>query len=267
VSRSFKPSNYNLVIDGITFAPNWTYEGLLTITGSLVAANEIVLNAHQLKLHSAELRIDGRSHSANVQYQEEQQRVKLLFEDILCSCQDAELIVRFQGLINDAMAGFSRSKYRPVAPTAHSVSQNVDGEDNYMLFTQFQPCDARRAFPCFDEPALKASFELSIEIPDDQIALSNTAVETTIESSRSRSSPDWKWKFVQFEKSPVMSTYLFTWAVGDLAYAEAHTMRVYGKQSLPVRLYTTKGLEEQGSFALAYAWRIIDLLSGVSTTQ
>ena len=84
-----------------------------------------------------------------------------------------------------------------------------------MLSTQFQPCDARRAFPCFDEPALKASFELSIEIPDDQTALSNNPVTNITLTSRSGGTEGWKWKVVTFEKTPVMSTYLYTWAVGD----------------------------------------------------
>ena len=128
-----------------------------------------------------------------------------------------------------------------------------------MLFTFFQPCDARRAFPCFDEPALKASFELSIEIPDDQVALSNMPVERTTVAS----SPDEKWKVVKFERSPVMSTYLFTWAVGDFGFVEALTERLYNKGRLPIRIYTTKGLEQQAQFALGYAGRIVDSLSEV----
>ena len=136
-----------------------------------------------------------------------------------------------------------------------------------MLSTQFQPCDARRAFPCFDEPALKASFELSIEIPDDQTALCNTPEKETTPSSRPGGSAGWKWKVVQFEKSLVMSTYLYTWAVGDFGYVEAETERRYSGRRLPVRVYTTKGLEEQGRYALEHAWKIIDLLSEVRTSS
>ena len=135
-----------------------------------------------------------------------------------------------------------------------------------MFSTQFQPCDARRAFPCFDEPAMKASFELSIEIPAHQVALSNMPVMETINSSRLVDSTGYQWKIVKFEKSPVMSTYLFTWAFGDFSYIEAKTERKYKGQQLPVRVYTTKGLEEQGRYALDHAWRIIDLLSEVSNS-
>jgi aminopeptidase N len=133
-----------------------------------------------------------------------------------------------------------------------------------MLSTQFQPCDARRAFPCFDEPAIKASFKLSIEIPDDQVALSNMPVKSMSGSTRHSSSQAWQWKVVHFEKSPAMSTYLYTWAVGDFGYIAAETARMYNGKPLPVRVYTTKGLEEQGRLALEYAWRVIDLLSEVN---
>ena len=163
------------------------------------------------------------------------------------------------------MAGFSRSKYKPTVPPAPSVAYDADDEHHYMFSTQFQPCDARRAFPCFDEPALKASFELSIEIPDDQIALCNTPHKETTVSSRPGGLKDWKWKVVKFERSPVMSTYLYTWAFGDFAYVEAETEKKYNGKRLPVRVYTTKGLEEQGRYALEHAWKIIDLLSEVST--
>jgi aminopeptidase N len=71
-----------------------------------------------------------------------------------------------------------------------------------MLSTQFESCDARRAFPCFDEPNLKATFDFEIEIPKGQMALSNMPVQSEREGSNSG------LKFVTFEKTPVMSTYV-----------------------------------------------------------
>jgi aminopeptidase N len=113
---------------------------------------------------------------------------------------------------------------------------------------------------------MKASFEFSIEIPDDQIALCNTPEKETTASSRPGGSKDYKWKVIKFEKSPVMSTYLYTWAFGDFGYVEAETEREYNGKRLPVRVYATKGLEEQGRYALEHARKFIDLLSEVSTS-
>jgi aminopeptidase N len=149
------------------------------------------------------------------------------------------------------MAGFYRSQYKPAAPPAASVPH--DDAWHYMLSTQFESCDARRAFPCFDEPNLKATFDLTLEIPNDQVALSNMPVK----ESQAHPNKDGR-TVVSFETTPVMSTYLLAWAVGDFEYIETHTEREYNGKKLPVRLYTTRGLKEQGQWALDHAPKIID---------
>lgn len=70
-----------------------------------------------------------------------------------------------------------------------------------MFSTQFESGDARRAFPCFDEPNLKATFDFSIEIPEDQVALSNMP-EKEVQKGKNG------LKVVSFEKTPLMSTYV-----------------------------------------------------------
>ena len=97
------------------------------------------------------------------------------------------------------MAGFYRSKYKPVGEPAKSVP--MDGDSRCMFSTQFESCDARRAFPCFDEPNLKATFDLSIEIPNDLVALSNMPEKEKVNHKEGL-------KVVSFERSPVMSTYV-----------------------------------------------------------
>ena len=97
------------------------------------------------------------------------------------------------------MAGFYRSKYKPAAPPAASVPK--DDEYHYMFSTEFESCDARRAFPCFDEPNLKATFDFDMEIPDDQVALSNMTVKDV-----KKTKPG--YQVVTFDRTPVMSTYV-----------------------------------------------------------
>lgn len=160
--------------------------------------------------------------------------------------------------MNNAMAGFYRSKYKPAVPPAKSVP--MDGDHHCMFSTQFESCDARRAFPCFDEPNLKATYDLSIEIPEDLTALSNMP-EKTVESSQNG------FKIVTFEKTPMMSTYLLAWAVGDFGYVEDLTKRKYNGMRIPVRFYSTRGLEEQGRFGLVNACQILDYYSEVASTM
>ena len=154
------------------------------------------------------------------------------------------------------MSGFYRSKYQPTTSPAKSVPE-VDG-NHYMFSTQFEPTDARRAFPCWDEPNLKASFDVTLEVPDDLVALSNMPEKDVAKSERKAG-----FKVVSFERTPVMSTYLLAWAIGDFEYVEDFTRRQYQGRRLPVRVYTTKGLKERGRFALENAHQIVDYFSEV----
>ena len=153
------------------------------------------------------------------------------------------------------MAGFYRSKYKPAATPLASVPS--DESHHYMFSTQFESCDARRAFPCFDEPNIKATFDVTLEVPEDLVALSNMPVKSESKASKPGT------KLVEFERTPIMSTYLLAWAVGDFQYVEAFTERRYDGKHLPIRVYTTRGLEEQGRYALDHAHRTVDYFSEV----
>jgi aminopeptidase N len=215
-----------------------------------------VLNAHQLKVHSAELKTGDATKSAkNISYDEKRQRVTLDFGEKINYSGEATLEIKYEGTINNVMAGFYRSKYTPKGEVPASVAK--DEEFHYMFSTQFESCDARRAIPCFDEPNLKATFDVEIEVPKDQTALSNMP-EKEIKSSKRDG-----FHTVVFERTPVMSTYLLAWAIGDFEYVEAFTERKYNGKSIPVRVYTTKGLKEQGRFALDNCHKIVDYFSEV----
>lgn len=137
--------------------------------------------------------------ASDISYDEKSQRVTLSFPEDLSSSPEAALQIIFSGIMNNTMAGFYRSRYKPAATPAASVPK--DDEYHYMFSTQFESCDARRAFPCFDEPNLKASFDFKIEIPEDQVALSNMPVKNVDQSSNGL-------KTVEFERTPIMSTYV-----------------------------------------------------------
>jgi aminopeptidase N len=125
-----------------------------------------------------------------------------------------------------------------------------------MFSTQFESCDARRAFPCSDEPNLKATFDFEIELPEDLVALSNMPRK---EVKKSRDG----FKVVSFDQTPIMSTYLLAWAVGDFEYIEDFTKRKYNGKALPVRVYTTRGLKSQAQYALHHAPAVIDYFSEI----
>jgi aminopeptidase N len=192
--------------------------------------------------------------ATDVSYDEAAQRVTLTFAEEVLPTSKAVLEVKYNGIMNNALAGFYRSKYKPVVPAAESVPR--DTEWRYMFSTQFASCDCRRALPCYDEPNLKATFDFEIEIPNDQTALSNMPEKGVRDGKKGR-------KIVSFEKTPIMSTYLLAWAFGDFEYVEDFTKRKYNGKPLPVRVYTTRGLKEQGQFAVGYAPRVMDYFSEI----
>jgi len=181
----------------------------------------------------------------------------LRFSEAIDGTDGAILHIQYSGIMNNDMAGFYRSRYVSEVEPAPSVPKI--GEFHFMFSTQFESCDARRAFPCLDEPNLKATFDVSIEIPDDLVALSNMPEKDTRKGSEGR-------KVVNFERTPVMSTYLLAWAFGDFEYVEGQTKRAYAGKQLPVRVYTTRGLKEQGRFALENAEKVVDYFSEVESS-
>ncbi|CAG8876848.1 unnamed protein product [Penicillium nalgiovense] len=228
-----KPVNYHVSLFDLQFGGSWEYKGTLKIDLKVTrATSEIVLNSKEIEVQSAEIfGKDGNqlAKASGITYDKQSERVFLAFSQEIAPA-DVVLSISFTGTMNNAMAGFYRSKYKP-------------------------SCDARRAFPCFDEPNLKSTFDFEIEVPKGQTALSNMPVQ----SERDGNKPG--LKFVTFEKTPVMSTYLLAWAVGDFEYVEAMTERKYQGKSIPVRVYTTRGLQDQARFALECAHRTADLLA------
>jgi aminopeptidase N len=146
----------------------------------------------------------------------------------------ATVSIRFSGAISDKMRGFYRSSY-----------VRADGSSAWMGTTQFEATNARRAFPCFDEPALKATFEVTMTVPDGRVAVSNMP-----EARRDG-------RKVTFAPTPVMSTYLLAFIVGELDWIEGRTTT-----GVPVRVYTPPGRRDLGRFALDTAVRGLEFFDG-----
>lgn len=178
--------------------------------------------------------------------QDAKQRCEIKFpETLLPSDHAIEIVISYQGKIDDDLSGFFRFQ-----------EPSKEG-DRYVASTQFQPSDARRAFPCFDEPALKATFDLSIEVESGQQVISNMPVQKTEPSPKKAGR-----NIVHFERTPVMSTYLLAWAMGRFEHLET-TISRRDAQNLPIRVYFPPGQENDAHFALNLASRTIQYFSEI----
>ncbi len=151
----------------------------------------ITLNAIEIAFQSVTITADGREQTAQVSLDEKKQQASFSFPDTI-SAGSATLKIRYTGILNNELRGFYLSK---------------TAKRNYAV-TQFEPTDARRAFPSFDEPAFKAAFDVTLTIDAADTAISNSPIVSDTPG------PDGKHT-LRFAATPKMSTYLVAFLVGD----------------------------------------------------
>ena len=197
------------------------------------STNKIILNSSELEITSALLIQNENINAEKVDYDSETQTVAFLFSKKIKKGK-AVLNIKFKGMISESMRGFYKSVY--LMP---------DGTRKMMATTQFEPNDARRAFPCFDEPDLKAKFLITLKIQKELDAVSNMPVKTEkiIDNA----------KEIAFEETPMMSTYLVAFIIGEFEYLEGKT-----KDKTIVRVITTPGKKSSGGFALDIAIKSLE---------
>ena len=226
------PVNYN-----IRLKPNlkvFTFEGSEDIDIEIVKpTSEVTVNSVEIEIQDVVYVPKGTNDSVKgtISYDVEDEKATFKFPTDL-QPGHGRLSLTFTGILNDKMKGFYRSKYT-----------SPDGEERYSAVTQFEATDARRSFPCWDEPAVKSTFDVTLIVPKDRVALSNMPIK-----SEQAYEGDDKWKIVSYEKTPIMSTYLLAYIVGEFDYVE-------GKDAdgILIRVYTPVGKKEQGKFALDVA--------------
>jgi alanyl aminopeptidase len=129
------------------------------------------------------------------------------------------------------------------------IFQGLDGKQPY-LFTQFESIDARRAFPCFDQPDFKTSWQMTLHVPKEQAAISNTAPVSEADEPNGM-------KKVVFAPTRPLSSYLVALAVGPFDFVDAGKA---GAHHIPVRIVTPKGKANQAKYAAQVTATIIDRL-------
>merc|ERR1712166_3970 len=229
------PSRYDIALD--TDFDAFTSAGDETITVEVSAATkEISVHALQISIQSASYCAEGGAAVSPelIIFNTKLQTITFRFEDEL-AVGSGKLQINFSGILHGEMAGYYRSSYT-----------NMNGDSKFMGTTQFEALDARRAFPCWDEPARKAVFAITLTVP---IALSAVSNMPELESGAVSST---KRRF-RFSDTPIMSTYLVAWCVGEFDFIQDQSSR-----GVVVRVYTPPGKMAQGRFALDIACKTLD---------
>jgi puromycin-sensitive aminopeptidase len=217
LSKDVLPSRYELHFQ-LDF-DTWSSIGVERIAVRLARpTREIVL--HSLELDIQSVTIDGEP-ADRPQYDTEAETVTLRFGREI-SAGEHILKLDWRGEIRESLRGLYRS---------------LRGEERYAA-TQFEAADARRAFPCFDEPEFKARFKLELVHPSGNAAIANMPIESQDQISEHRT-------LTRFRETPKISSYLVAFTVGPYEFTPTAT----SPSGIPVRVCLPPGLAEQGTYA------------------
>ena len=216
------PSHYTLEISPDIAAKTFTGRESIRVALAQSAAT-ITLNSAEIKIDSVQAVAGGATETGTVTYQPAEEEATLTFPEPL-PAGPVELRLAYTGVLNNDLRGFYLS---------HTAKRDY-------AVTQFEATDARRAFPSFDEPALKATFDLSLTIDKRDTVIANTTMLRDVPAADGRHTET-------FAETPRMSTYLLAFQVGDWACIRG------AADGTPIRVCATPDKVELTHYALTAA--------------
>jgi aminopeptidase N len=199
LSGAVRPEHYALLLTPDLKAA--TFSGVETIDVNLAsAANAITLNSAEIEFQSVTIAAGGKQQTASVSTDKEKEQTTFTVPDEIAAGK-ASITIHYTGILNNELRGFYLSK---TAKRDYAV-------------TQFESTDARRAFPSFDEPSFKATFDVSLVVDSGDTAISNGPI---IADTPGPGEGKHTLKFLQ---TPKMSTYLVAFLVGDFQCTEGES--------------------------------------------
>ncbi len=221
------PKNVVPVHYGIRITPDLTagiFVGTVLVAIQVKEPTDrIVMNSLGLKITSAQLL--GTPNKDLPALLDETAQTLTLTLDTPLPVGPRAVTIKFTGVLGEQPQGLYISRYQK------------NGVEQKALATQFEPADARRMFPCWDEPAFRVKMDLSVVVPDGVVVLSNMP-----EGQKGGSAP--LTNVAEFKTTPPMPTYLLALFAGDFEYVGDEV------DGVELRVYTTPGKKEQGRYAL-----------------
>lgn len=200
--RTVKPLHYKLVIQPHLPPENFSFDGYVEMKVRCEeATKDIILHTKELKILSLNVTKAGSTYlpMSETSYDEETEMFTIHLDEYLKPKCLYLISIEYQGKLNNQSMGLYRGSYT-----------NKDGDKSWVVASQLEPTDARRLLPCFDEPALKATFEVSVIRRKDVISLSNMPVWKT-------ENWDEEWELDLYNTTVPMSAYLLAFVIGKMA--------------------------------------------------
>lgn len=217
------PEHYSLTLTPDLTAATFTGEETIDVVLD-AASKTITLNATEIKFSS----VKAGTQTAEVSLDAGKEQASFTFPRALPAGK-VTLSIRYTGILNDKLRGFYLSKTKA---------------RNYAV-TQFEPTDARRAYPSFDEPALKATYDITLVIEAADTGISNTEIISDVPG------PVAGKHTLRFATTPKMSTYLVAFLVGDFKCSSGKA------DGVPIRACSTPDKVAMTKFALESAEYIL----------
>ena len=228
--KNVVPTDYSIRI--VPNIDKFAFTGAETVKVKVRSSvHQLVLNALELEIVDASL--DGKAlPKSTIKIDKEKELLTLALPSELPP-GDHTLALSFSGKINQQGQGLFYVRYQ----------EQGSGVQKIMLGTQFEATDARRFFPCWDEPAFRARFQLTAVVPENWLAVSNMPIASEKKIAGG--------KEVRFAATPPMSSYLNVFVAGELDLIES---RIGPTQ---IRVIATKGKAELGRYALEVTAQIL----------
>ncbi|CAH0778351.1 unnamed protein product [Bemisia tabaci] len=248
---SVRPSAYDIRLLPFIHRRDFTFHGDVVITLDVkLATRNFTLHAVNLSVERYRVTQLPPPHAADQAEEEldvesmsldpERQFLVFRFAHLLLSGTRYRLFISYVGHINDELVGFYRSSY------------TVDEQVRWLAATQFQATEARRAFPCFDEPAMKARFTIHIGRHRNMTSISNMPRISTTPDVEGL--PDYVWD--HYQESVPMSTYLVAFVVSD--FASMSTNEEQQGNGTRFKVWARKAALAQAHYSLEIGPRILE---------
>ena len=240
------PVKYNIFLTPFIVVGNFTIPGHVDILIEIVegGSQNITLHSKEIQIHENSIKIiNSDLRSLDIEgfgYDEENNFFIIFLTNILQTGKNITLSIDFVGDLNSDLSGFYRSFY----------FDDKKNANEYIATSHFESKGARRALPCFDEPAFKAIFQVNLGRLKDMSSISNMPAE--FEGVAMKDNNEYMWDM--YQDSPIMSTYLLAFIISRFTHKQSEATA----NGVQFRIWSRKSVSDQTDLALKVGPQILE---------